>query len=125
MLKRVDDNGLLIIEDDVRRRGDPGLTQFPAEQTAIDGNDVYHLHGIKGQATAAELETFVGKSAFGHPLNGFVVRELSTASARSLIQSDDLAEVANHCCGTFHSIYDGDAIAAWIPQALNALLASG
>jgi hypothetical protein len=109
----------LVIEDDTRSRGEPILSQFPDGEIALYEDDVYHVGEIGGRArTPADLELFIGQSAFGYPLNGFAIHGTSSERAGTLIEEGGFDLIAERCDFSFHSIYDGDAIAVWLPSRI-------
>lgn len=121
LLFDVDQNGLLVVEDDVRRANDPALTQFTDDEICTFATNVYHVHAVNDLASPSALGEFLGKSSFGFPLNGFLIGGLTSGSTRSLVQSGDFMVIADHCRFTFHAIFDGDAIITWVPEDLMAL----
>jgi hypothetical protein len=104
----------VLVEDDVLGRGDRQLERM-AVPSAFIGEEVVHWCDVKSGSCMAAAEG-VRESAFGYPLNAFVVSE--PVSALGLVNGqqapDDLVpKVAESLLAVIVSAFDGQSFAVW------------
>jgi hypothetical protein len=101
----------LIVEDDLRRRGDPSLTS----NVVYFGERVLHMTAIEGDVSAAVQMLRSGAS--GYPLNGFLCdkgQEDLGLIAGGEVDNDQAAAIVAATQIVIVAAYDAEAYLVWL-----------
>ena len=97
--------GVLVVEDDTAREGDPGLT----EAVFLEGRG---LRWKDMHADASQLMRLIRRGASGYPLNAFVCDEDGRAILQQVgdaLSSKDVTGLARSALSVIHSVYDAES----------------
>lgn len=97
--------GILMVEDDTAREGDPGL----ADAVVLEGRVLRwkDLH-----TDASQLTQLIRRGASGYPLNAFVCHDGARAvfqQAGDSLSSEDASALAQSVHAVIHSVYDAES----------------
>jgi len=109
---------LLVVEDDLARPDDPAIISRPPGSLLIADEAVYHLQDLADLKTADDLHEFLGTSASGFPLNGFLLRSLTRGELRLAFHQRRFRTVVAHVEAIINTIFDNDAFSSWLPDRI-------
>jgi hypothetical protein len=110
-LKRLDVR-TLFVEDDLRRKGDPALSQFKSDWFEVAGR-VVHWRDIT-VISSADAVNAIRAGASGYPLNAFIAATQPTNEDTVLPQ-----RIAASLLSVIVSAFDGESFLMWEPEPHN------
>ena len=114
---------VLIVEDDLRRAGDPALGRRANDATFQIGANIYHYLDPGSGTSAADLGGFLIRASSGYPLNAFVTpRDALMVTSPETVDTG-ICEAPVRCI--INSVFDNEAYAVWQPHKAEARIDHG
>lgn len=114
-------DGILIVDDDLSRRGDPGL-----DGVSFVDDRVIRWEGL--QSPSQDLTRLIRRGASGYPLNAFISGNRQGQTLRPSVGSlsdSDVLLLASEVQVVIHSIYDAESFLLLVlDEEVNAFLGS-
>jgi hypothetical protein len=110
---------IVLVEDDVQRRTDPGL-EAESLSSAYMGDDVVHWSDLAVGSGTVAAETVKG-GAFGYPLNAFVSTRSPTElglAEHTQVAAAAALEIANSLTAIVVSAFDAESFLVWSARGL-------
>jgi len=111
--------GSLLVEDDVRRKGDPWIGRIKPPSAFIADRVLHWANPNTGIGNVVEV---IHHGGFGYPLNAFLVTKSS--ADLGLVDSEEAPEdlprqVVSSLLGVVVSAFDNESFLIWLPDSTN------
>jgi len=107
---------LFVVENDLAKPDDPAIVGRPLGSVVFAADTVYHLQDLADLDTQDGLIKFLGSSASGYPLNGFVMRSKSNEELSQAFRTKRLGPVIAGIDAIVNSVFDNSGFSVWLPN---------
>jgi hypothetical protein len=104
----------VVIEDDLRRSGDPALERLPVG-SAVLGDQVLHWCDLPAVSSSLAVSA-IRRSASGYPLNAFIVTESAAAlglAGGGSVSTDLPSRIVRALDGVIVAAFDAESFLLW------------
>lgn len=109
-----------VVEDDLRQPTDPTVMANVHGWCRVIDDEVYACRPTADLLSSAEVVRYVGGSASGYPLNGFLLAHTTCDEFSELLSAGRLIAIVRSAVAIVNAVFDSDGYSVWIPDSVFA-----
>lgn len=107
-----------VVEDDLRRPTDPAVTANVHGWSRVIDSEVYACQRTAELTSAPEVVKYLGESASGYPLNGFLLRQTACTEFFALLSDGHFDTIVERAVAIVTAVFDSDGYCVWMPTSI-------